>query len=170
MEFINECNCIFENEVLECSIIEECKRRKIKPKSQYKIYNYRGYAGISLKHDKVSIHRIIGKYMVGMDFDKKICVHHINHNKLDNRISNLQVMKNSLHTKEHYIFQYVSKKQLDENRKKAVEKRKRNDVTTLQVLELRQQGKTYGEIAKELKCGENTVWRRLSKINQNRLE
>lgn len=108
--------------------------------------------------------------MVGMDFDKKICVHHINCNKLDNRISNLQVMKNSLHTKEHYIFQYVSKKQLDKNRKKAVEKRKRNDVTTLQVLELRQQGKTYGEIAKELNCGENTVWRRLSKINQNRLE
>jgi hypothetical protein len=29
MEFINECNCIFENEVLECLIIEECKRRKI---------------------------------------------------------------------------------------------------------------------------------------------
>lgn len=60
--------------------------------------------------------------------------------------------------------------QLDENRKKAVEKRKRNDVTTLQVLELRQQGKTYGEVAKELNCDKSTVWRRLSKINQNRLE
>ena len=61
MKFDNECNCVVDFSVLENAIIEECKRRNIKPKEKYKIYDYRGYAGISLKHDKVSVHRIIGK-------------------------------------------------------------------------------------------------------------
>ena len=71
-------------------------------------YAIHGDAGISIKHDKVSVHRIIGKYIVGFNFDSEIHVHHIDGNKLNNNISNLQVIKNSLHTKEHNLVQYVS--------------------------------------------------------------
>nr|DAZ26900.1 MAG TPA: Protein of unknown function (DUF551) [Caudoviricetes sp.] len=81
MKFENACNCIVDYSILEKAIKEECSRRNITPKDEYKIYLYRGYAGISIKHDKVSVHRIIGKYIVGFNFDSEIHVHHIDGNK-----------------------------------------------------------------------------------------
>lgn len=131
--FQNECNCIYEDKILESAIIEECSRRGIKPNESYKVYMYRGYAGISIKHEKVSIHRIIGKYMVGFDFPPNIIVHHIDKNKLNNSVSNLQVMRIGLHSKEHCIYQYVDKEKLRENALLATEKVKRNDVTKEEV-------------------------------------
>ena len=56
MKFINECSCIVDYSILEKAIIDECKRRNVTPNNCYKIYMYRGYAGISIKHDKVSVH------------------------------------------------------------------------------------------------------------------
>ena len=161
MEFINECNCIVDYKILEKSIIEECKRRNIVPKDSYKIYMYRGYAGISLKHYKVSVHRIIGKYMVGYNLGSEIHVHHIDGNKLNNNVSNLQVINNELHIKEHHIEQYVSDKHKRNFGNRAKELISRKDVTKEKVKELRERGLTIPEIAKELKCGYNTVCRRL---------
>lgn len=161
MEFVNECSCIVDYSVLEKAIIEECNRRNVTPNSQYKIYMYRGYAGISIKHDKVSVHRILGKYMVGYDLPPNIVVHHIDGNKLNNEISNLQVMKSELHIKEHNIVQYVPTEYMRGcgNRMKNIISRA--DITREAVIELRKKGFTISGIAKELHCGYNTVCRRL---------
>ena len=161
MEFINTCDCIVDYSILEKAIIAECERRCVEPKSNYKIYNYRGYAGISIKHDKVSIHRIIGKYMVGFDFDSSISVHHLDGNKMNNNVSNLQVIRNSLHINEHNIQQYVSdshKRSFGGRMKPIIS---RTDVTKEDIEELRKNGFTISEIAKQLGCGINTVYRRL---------
>ena len=101
--FENTCNCIFEEEVLEKAIIQECNSRGVEPKNNYKIYLYRGYAGISIKHDKVSVHRIIANYMAGQRLSSNISVHHIDGNKLNNRFSNLQILRKELHSKEHVL-------------------------------------------------------------------
>lgn len=71
------------------------------------------------------------------------------------------MIRNSLHTKEHYLVQYVSKEHKKNfgNRVKDIISRK--DVTEENVRELRNKGLTIPEIAKELKCGYNTVCRRL---------
>jgi len=161
VKFENSCDCIVDYRILENAIIEECERRNIEPKEKYKIYMYRGYAGISLKHDKVSVHRIIGKYMVGFDFGLQVSVHHIDGNTLNNSISNLQVLKNGLHTKEHDLISFVSKDKLRENVKMATEAIKRNDVTSEKVKALRDEGYTIAQISEKLKCGYNTVCRRL---------
>ena len=161
MTFENTCNCIVDYKILENAIVDECIRRNIVPKEHYKIYFYRGYAGISIKHDKVSVHRIIGKYMVGHNFGAEICVHHIDGNKLNNNISNLQVMKSSLHTKEHYLVQYVNKAHLKGFGKRASELIRRNDVTVEKIIKLRNEGFTIKEISSILCCGYNTVCRRL---------
>lgn len=161
MEFENSCNCIVDYKILENAIIEECKRRNIEHKDRYKIYEYRGYAGISIKHDKVSVHRIIGKYMVGLDFGSEIHVHHIDGNRFNNSISNLQVLRSELHTKEHYIVQYVSEEYKKEFGNRMKDIIGRNDVTEEMVRELRGQGFTIPQIAKRLNCGLNTVSRRL---------
>ena len=161
MEFINSCNCIVDYDILEKAIIAECDRRGIEPKQSYKIYDFRGYAGISLKHDKESVHRIIGKYMVKFDFDSDINVHHLDGNKMNNSISNLQVIRKDLHIKQHDIHQYVPeshKRSFGERVKPIVS---RADVTKEKVTELREMGLTISEIAKKLNCGRNTVKRRL---------
>ena len=161
MMFENACNCIVDYKILECAIKEECKRRNIVPNNKYKIYMYRGYAGISLKHEKVSVHRIIGKFMIGYDFGSEISVHHIDGNKLNNNVSNLQILKNSLHTKEHNLVSFVSKEQMRENAKNATEIRKRKDVTKEKIEELKAQGFSNIEVAQKLNCGVNTIRRRL---------
>lgn len=161
MTFENSCNCIVDYKVLEKAIIDECHRRGFEPKDKYKIYKYRGYAGISIKHDKVSVHRIIGKYMVGYDFGSEVHVHHIDGNKFNNSVSNLQVLKNSLHTKEHNLVQYVSEEHKRGFGNRAKEIISRKDVTEEKVKVLREKGLTLPEIAKELNCGYNTVRRRL---------
>ena len=159
--FENTCNCIFEDEVLEKAIIQECNSRGIEAKNNYKIYLYRGYAGISIKHDKVSVHRIIANYMAGQKLNNDISVHHIDGNKLNNSFSNLQILRKELHSKKHNISQFVDKKKLAENAKKGSEKRTRKDVTREHVLNLRRTGLTISEISKILNCGYNTVRRRL---------
>ena len=116
LEFDNECGCVFEQPILEKAVIQECNRRNILPKERYKIYLYRGYAGISIKHDKVSIHRIIGNYMANQTLESNIVVHHIDGNKMNNTISNLQILRKELHTKEHNLVQYVDKNKLAKKR------------------------------------------------------
>lgn len=159
--FENTCNCIFEEEVLEKAIIQECNSRGVDPKNNYKIYLYRGYAGISIKHDKVSVHRIIANYMAGQRLSSNISVHHIDGNKLNNRFSNLQILRKELHSKEHNIAQFVDKKKLAENAKKGSEARIRKDVTKEHVLNLKKTGLTILEISERLNCGYSTVCRRL---------
>lgn len=161
MIFDNTCNCIFEDDVLEAAIIQECNSRGIEPKNNYKIYLYRGYPGISIKHDKVSVHRIIANYMAGQRLSSNISVHHIDGDKLNDRVSNLQILRKELHSKEHNFVQFVDKKKLTENAAKGSEARKRHDVTKEQVLRLKESGFTIPEIAKKLNCGYNTVCRRL---------
>ena len=165
MKFENACNCIVDYSILEKAIEEECGRRNITPKEEYKIYLYRGYAGISIKHDKVSVHRIIGKYIVGFNFGSEIHVHHIDGDKLNNDISNLQVIKKSLHTKEHNLVQYVSeeyKRSFGDRMKRIVS---RSDVAKEDVIFLRNKGLTINQIAEKLDCGYNTVCRRLGMRN-----
>lgn len=99
--------------------------------------------------------------MVGYDLPPNIVVHHIDGNKLNNEISNLQVMKSELHIKEHNIVQYVPTEYMRGcgNRMKNIISRA--DVTREAVIELRKKGFTISGIAKELHCGYNTVCRRL---------
>lgn len=48
------------------------------------------------------LHREIYKKHHGVELSRSQFVHHINHNKTDNRIDNLEVLTNSEHSKLHY--------------------------------------------------------------------
>lgn len=63
-----------------------------------------GYKYISIGNKKrKSEHRIVVENFLGRKLLRKEIVHHINHNKLDNRIENLEVMSQSEHIKRHIM-------------------------------------------------------------------
>ena len=53
------------------------------------------------KHGYVLLHRVTMENHINRLLDDNEVVHHINEDKLDNRIENLQVMLNSEHTRQH---------------------------------------------------------------------
>ena len=46
-------------------------------------------------------HRFVYEHYTGLNLTSDIAIHHINHNKLDNRIENLEAMSKSEHARRH---------------------------------------------------------------------
>ncbi len=75
------------------------------PNGQY--YSYDGYIVLSTTPDKrkqIKMHRHIMELHIGRRLLSKEIVHHINENKLDNRIENLQIVSRSEHNRIHDHF------------------------------------------------------------------
>ena len=60
-----------------------------------------GYLLISVGKRRIFEHRYVMEQHLDRRLTRKEDVHHINHNTLDNRIENLQVLSKSEHTKMH---------------------------------------------------------------------
>lgn len=65
------------------------------PRGHYKVCTRGG--------KRIKIHRMVMEKHLGRPLLHSEVVHHINHDKLDNRIENLQVMTPSEHTSHHHL-------------------------------------------------------------------
>ena len=164
LKFINSCKCEVDYDTLEKAIIFECENRNITPNKQYKIYLHQEYATITLKQDKIPIHRLIGGYMINMSLPSTLCTHHIDEDKLNDYAYNLQVMTIKMHNLLHNEKRRSKRSERRMNIKKAHKANVRKDVTLTSVKKLRDKGFTYKEIQEKLGCGYNTVWRRIREI------
>lgn len=161
MEFINDCNCIFDEEILFKAIDLECRNRNCYRHDEYKIYLHNDYPCISLGHDKVRVHILIGKLLYGK-IRKGYVIHHKDFNKLNALPDNLMYMSNSEHTKLHHTgVDFRSEDGKWKSINSAKEKRYKKQITKEEIEKMIAEGKNKTEIAKHFQCGINTIYRRL---------
>lgn len=158
MEFKNDCNSYFIKEDLEKAIKEKVHNSKHKLKDEYRLVLRNGYPTVCIGHDRYYVHRLLAE----LYFGNCEVVHHIDHNRLNNLKNNLEPMTFSQHAFHHHKGKdFRSDDSIKASITAMAIKRKRQDVTTERVKELRESGMTIEQISKELHCGVNTVSRRL---------
>ena len=114
------CNEFFNRNKLPSGRLEDSKDFKIRKFCSRKCYfnynsgknhynfkqegskRYDGYIRISVKGDRKYLHRVVMENFLGRKLDENEHVHHKDGNPENNDISNLQLISNSEHLKEHY--------------------------------------------------------------------
>ncbi len=80
---------------------EETKRKISRSKSKGGWINKKGYKEIQIMGKTYKIHRLIMEKHLGRKLELSEDIHHINKNKLDNRIENLRVISHKEHSRLH---------------------------------------------------------------------
>lgn len=111
-----------------------------------------GYLTICLANKKYYIHRLIMEEHLGRKLKSDEQVHHINGNKLDNRIENLQVIKRGEHQKIH-----SKNNSFGKDRKGISPINKTKDGIQMEIKELRKKGYYLKDICKIVNISYPTV-------------
>lgn len=157
VNFENVCNAIYDDNLLCIAIQQKCKKLNKHFLNKYKIYLYNGYPCISIAHNKIRIHQLIGECLFG-EINGYV-IHHKDKNKLNNTEGNLQLLTKKEHTQIHHKNKkYIPSLKAIKNARKTNYKK---HITKEKCLELRNKGLTIKQISKELICSINTINRRL---------
>jgi len=110
MKVIKPCGCCgasvlrkpsaIRSSVIFCSV--RCRSRVVKRSPGKGYVDKAGYKRLSVNGEFIFEHRFVVEKFLRRKLRASEVVHHLNGDKLDNRIDNLQVMSNSDHCKEHH--------------------------------------------------------------------
>lgn len=161
IEFINSCNCIVDYEMLKNAMLWYSSKPLY---SQRAIFMHGNYPAVSIYDEKIHIHRLLMMYKLQSDIDTNYYVHHIDGNKLNADINNLELMD----SKKHQSYHNKGKKLTKEHRKKISEANKKRKgikikkrVNMPNLKEYIKQGLSINKIAKIYGCDWSTVKQRI---------
>ena len=119
IELVNLCNALYEQDEVVAAILYMADLYGRPVQRLKRVFMYGNYPAVSIYGDKIHLHRLLGIYWWRDDdgeFDAKY-VHHKNHNKLDARRHNLELLDvfthQSYHTKGR-IFTEEHKRKISE--------------------------------------------------------
>lgn len=159
--FINDCNAVFDEKILRKAICWY----SLKPVCRIKhIYIHAKYPTISIYDKKIQIHRLLKMYQLGVDLDTNQYVHHIDGNKLNAMLDNLEVIEATAHQSLHNKGKVLSKEHrkkisLANKKRKGIKMKKRVEMTNLK--ELLSKGYSINKISKIYGCDWSTVKNRI---------
>lgn len=161
INFINSCNCIVDYELLKRAMLWYCSKPLY---SQRVIYIHSKYPAVSIYDKKIHIHRLLMMYKLQSDIDANFYVHHIDGNKLNANLENLELIDSkrhqSYHNKEKKLTKEHRKKISEANKKrKGIKIKKRVDMPNLD--NYIKQGLSINKISQIYGCTWDTVRRRI---------
>ena len=162
--FDNKCDCIVALSKLEEAILWYQDKPTA---SKKRIYMHGKYPAISIHNEKIHVHRLIMSFQEGRRLHSNEHVHHINHNKLDSRISNLEIIGASEHLSSHNKGKRLTQSHRDKikisnKNRKGIKMKKKVDIPLSQLQEQIRQGYSINKIARYFECDWSTIKSRLS--------
>lgn len=161
IKFQNTCHCLFNEELLKKAVLWYCNKPLYRNKT---IFIHSKYPAINLYNNKIHIHRLLMMFSIKSDLDENLCVHHIDGNKLNANIENLQLID----IKKHQSYHNKNKKLSKEHRKKISEANKKRKglkikkrVYMPELKDLINKGFSINKISKHYGCDWSTVKNRI---------
>jgi hypothetical protein len=167
--FENKCNCIVDESVLRKAIVWFSKNHTYKHK---KITMHGRYPAVSIGKTKIHIHRLIVCYIQKRILKRNEHVHHINHNRLDSSIENLEILSAFEHISSHNKGKTLTL----EHRAKIVACNKRRDYSNSKLKldicfkalsNMVESGKSVNSIAVHFDCDWSSIKYRIDKLKNN---
>lgn len=152
IKFINDCGALVDYDELSKAAIWYAKS----PIANIKhIYMYGEYPAISVKKEKIHIHRLLMMYWINADLPSEYFVHHIDGNKLNALKRNLALVFSSAHQSYHNKGKIISDKQKAaivafNHSQKGKRRKYKSIITAAQVYELKSRGYSFNKISREL--------------------
>ncbi len=137
---------------------EEDKRKRSEANIRYwdshrkEVLNKNGYLSLCVGNKREYVHRIVMEEHLGRKLTDNEAVHHINGDRTDNRIENLQLLSRAEHSKLHAIKNGLGKSNVG---KEPPNKTPKETIET--ILEMRKAGTKLADICKETGISYPTV-------------
>ena len=160
MTFINECGCIFDEDLLAKAVDKYCKRNNVYCNDKHRIILHNAYPTIVISRKHLYIHDLIRAYLYHTR--KDFVVHHADFNKLNNSVENLMYITRSRHTKIHSTYLWKEVEAGDKKIKRNPSIRK--DISNDDIKRMRKEGIPVAEMARILNCHHNTIYQRLQRM------
>jgi hypothetical protein len=166
--FTNKCGCVVDYALLENAILKKANGSFVVSKRP--IYLSGKYAAIAIGREKYHVHRLLYEFLNG-NIPKGYHIHHIDGNKLNNKISNFELVLGSKHTSSHNKGKCCSDSarnaliKYNKAKKGTRQPFKRKDVTYQNVQKLLQAGYSINKISIALKTDWDTIKLRIKDIH-----
>ena len=163
IKIINDCGALIDDADVASAILWASK---IYTPTIHHVYLHGNYAAVTVNREKVHVHRLLMEWQMQQKLPRGMYVHHLNENKLDDRLSNLAIMVGKYHTSHHMKGVTFS----DDHRAKiaqanhariGIKIKKHCDIPTVEIIKAYGNGQSINSLAKQYHVDWSTIRARL---------
>lgn len=159
----DKCGCIFDEFVLKSAILWMAEKPVAASKT---VFMHGRYPAVSIHGKKMHLHRLIYQYANQCILPSYIHVHHIDGDKLNNRVNNLKAIYAPRHMSEHnanksLTIEHRRKIARANQKRKGIKMKKKVDIPLDELRVLLTEGRSILSISKHFGCDWSTIKARI---------